>query len=171
MGGNNEFFENFERNKYLKKLPSMQRVKEDNGTLSCNKLINTPICEHIYICVYLLIGLSHDLPFPAVTMIFLQTCSGRILLQFVTVLQKVKLLAHQINYHLLISYLLQTSKCFNVSENVVKVSNSLKLGETPRKLYLIRIQAFYLGLHCLYKVNINDLDTVSPERSPRGYNI
>ena len=25
--GNNEFFENFERNKYLKKLPSMQRVK------------------------------------------------------------------------------------------------------------------------------------------------
>ena len=27
MGGNNEFVENFERNKYLKKLPSMQRVK------------------------------------------------------------------------------------------------------------------------------------------------
>ena len=27
MGGNNGFFENFERNKYLKKLPSMQRVK------------------------------------------------------------------------------------------------------------------------------------------------
>ena len=26
MGGNNEFFEFFERNKYLKKLPSMQRV-------------------------------------------------------------------------------------------------------------------------------------------------
>ena len=26
MGGNNECFENFERNKYLKKLPSMQRV-------------------------------------------------------------------------------------------------------------------------------------------------
>ena len=26
MGGNNEFFESFERNKYLKKLPSMQRV-------------------------------------------------------------------------------------------------------------------------------------------------
>ena len=26
MGGNNEFFGNFERNKYLKKLPSMQRV-------------------------------------------------------------------------------------------------------------------------------------------------
>ena len=29
MGGNNEFFENFERNKYLKKLPSMQRVKTE----------------------------------------------------------------------------------------------------------------------------------------------
>ena len=28
MGGNNEFFENFERNKYLKKLPSMQRVNK-----------------------------------------------------------------------------------------------------------------------------------------------
>ena len=27
MGGNNEFFENFERKKYWKKLPSMQRVK------------------------------------------------------------------------------------------------------------------------------------------------
>ena len=27
MGGNNEFLENFERNKYLKILPSMQRVK------------------------------------------------------------------------------------------------------------------------------------------------
>ena len=26
MGGNSEFFENFESNKYLKKLPSMQRV-------------------------------------------------------------------------------------------------------------------------------------------------
>ena len=26
MGGSNEFFENFERNKYLKKVPSMQRV-------------------------------------------------------------------------------------------------------------------------------------------------
>ena len=28
MGGNNEFFANFERNKYLKKLPSMQRVND-----------------------------------------------------------------------------------------------------------------------------------------------
>ena len=27
MDGNNEFFKKFERNKYLKKLPSMQRVK------------------------------------------------------------------------------------------------------------------------------------------------
>ena len=31
MGGNNEFFENFERNNYLKKLPSMQRVKLMSG--------------------------------------------------------------------------------------------------------------------------------------------
>ena len=28
MGENNDFFLNFERNKYLKKLPSMQRVKQ-----------------------------------------------------------------------------------------------------------------------------------------------
>jgi len=28
MDGNNECFEKFERNKYLKKLPSMQRVKK-----------------------------------------------------------------------------------------------------------------------------------------------
>ena len=32
MGGNNEFFENFERTKYLKKLPSMQR---DNDHFRC----------------------------------------------------------------------------------------------------------------------------------------
>jgi len=30
MGGNNEFFEIFERNKYLKKLPSMQRDIHSN---------------------------------------------------------------------------------------------------------------------------------------------
>ena len=30
MGGNNEFFENFERKKYLKKLPSMQRVNAEH---------------------------------------------------------------------------------------------------------------------------------------------
>jgi len=29
MGGNNEFFENFEGNKYLKRLPSMQSVKSE----------------------------------------------------------------------------------------------------------------------------------------------
>ena len=33
MGGNNEFFENFERNKYLKKLPSMQRDKINKRTM------------------------------------------------------------------------------------------------------------------------------------------
>ena len=32
MGGNNEFFENFERNKYLKKLPSTQRVNSRDYT-------------------------------------------------------------------------------------------------------------------------------------------
>ena len=41
MGRNNEFFENFERNKYLKKLPSMQRVKE---LLSVNDEI---CCYHV----------------------------------------------------------------------------------------------------------------------------
>ena len=35
MGGKNEFFENFERNKYLKKLPSMQRVKIINDITKC----------------------------------------------------------------------------------------------------------------------------------------
>ena len=29
MRGNNDFFEIFERNKYLKKIPSMQRVKRE----------------------------------------------------------------------------------------------------------------------------------------------
>ena len=32
MGGNNNFFENFERNKYLKKLTSMQRVRTGRQT-------------------------------------------------------------------------------------------------------------------------------------------
>ena len=49
MGGNNEFFLNFERNKYLKKLPSMQRVKmfirragevEDDEYTECYKSIS-----------------------------------------------------------------------------------------------------------------------------------
>ena len=31
MGGNNECFENFERHKYLKKLPSMQRAIIDTA--------------------------------------------------------------------------------------------------------------------------------------------
>ena len=34
MDGNNNSFENFERNKYLKKLPSMQRVKVIHVTSS-----------------------------------------------------------------------------------------------------------------------------------------
>ena len=38
MGGNNEFFENFEGNKYLKKLPSMQRVKAQIDNLLLKSL-------------------------------------------------------------------------------------------------------------------------------------
>ena len=39
MGGNNEFFENFERNKYLKKLPSMQRVKKEENRINQQHLL------------------------------------------------------------------------------------------------------------------------------------
>ena len=39
MGGKKEFFENFERKKYLKKLPSMQRVKV--------KELTTTLCLHL----------------------------------------------------------------------------------------------------------------------------
>ena len=47
MGGNNECFENFERNKYLKKLPSMQRVNQ--FSISCvwvgiSSLLYTKLC-------------------------------------------------------------------------------------------------------------------------------
>ena len=45
MGGNNESFENFERNKYLKKLPSMQRVKKD---LAHRSSTTTPGLPTIY---------------------------------------------------------------------------------------------------------------------------
>ena len=38
MGGSNEFFENFERNKYLKKIPSMQRVKRSSACFHIVKL-------------------------------------------------------------------------------------------------------------------------------------
>ena len=50
MSGNYEFFEHFERNKYLKKLPSMQRVKSidvkgwmgaGEGWLSLETSLNT----------------------------------------------------------------------------------------------------------------------------------
>ena len=34
-----EFFENFERNKYLKKLPSMQRVKNAGKNTAVNAVI------------------------------------------------------------------------------------------------------------------------------------
>ena len=34
MGGNNDFFLNFERNKYLEKLASMQRVKKEKENKS-----------------------------------------------------------------------------------------------------------------------------------------
>ena len=41
MGGNNDFFENFERNKYLKKLPSMQRVNNmENEAFLMSSLIS-----------------------------------------------------------------------------------------------------------------------------------
>ena len=39
MGGNYDFFENFERKKYLKKLPSMQRVKMQNGRSSADLFV------------------------------------------------------------------------------------------------------------------------------------
>ena len=35
MGGNNDFFENFERNKYMKKIPSMKKVKSDITMILC----------------------------------------------------------------------------------------------------------------------------------------
>ena len=38
MGENNEFFENFERNKYLKKLPSMQRVNRFHSGYWCSSI-------------------------------------------------------------------------------------------------------------------------------------
>jgi len=43
MGGNNEFFENFERNKYLKKLPSTQRVKYAWRNRVANQLNQTVV--------------------------------------------------------------------------------------------------------------------------------
>ena len=42
MGGNNEFLENFERNKYLKKLPSMQRVKLRDTKRTCLQSLIDP---------------------------------------------------------------------------------------------------------------------------------
>ena len=46
MGGKNEFFENFERNKYLKKLPSMQR---DNYVTGAVYKIKTSISSTVKI--------------------------------------------------------------------------------------------------------------------------
>ena len=37
MGGNNDFFENFEEKKYLKKIPSMQRVNPVPGACSSGR--------------------------------------------------------------------------------------------------------------------------------------
>ena len=45
MGGKNEFFENFERNKYWKKIPSMQRV------IMLNPLPNKLFLNHYIILI------------------------------------------------------------------------------------------------------------------------
>ena len=58
MGGNNEFFENFERNKYLKKLPSMQRVNQQTVlTIDFATLVGGCICE-VNIILLLMINCS-----------------------------------------------------------------------------------------------------------------
>ena len=50
MGGNNDFFENFERNKYLKKVPSMQRVKK--GDKRVHQWLNVSVyCMAHVLCV------------------------------------------------------------------------------------------------------------------------
>jgi len=51
MGGNNDFFENFERNKYLKKIPSMQRV---NGAVLVAVCFECGISCMIYIFTFIL---------------------------------------------------------------------------------------------------------------------
>ena len=58
MGGNNEFFKYFERNKYLKKLPSMQRVN---------------IMIDVLICVLCLFQVHWYVRFPLCTVLLLQT--------------------------------------------------------------------------------------------------
>ena len=46
MGGNNEFFENFERNKYSKKLPNMQRVKQRKEWAGLPWFVFVPLQVH-----------------------------------------------------------------------------------------------------------------------------
>ena len=55
MGGNNELFENFERNKYLKKLPSMQRDNYQIADTVPSKSLeqNKIFSHHFKKCVYL----------------------------------------------------------------------------------------------------------------------
>ena len=48
MGGNNEFFENFERNKYLKKLPSMQRVKEIQAGIIPREFMKGEVVSNLF---------------------------------------------------------------------------------------------------------------------------
>ena len=40
MGGNNDFFFKFERNEYLKKLPSMQRVNTIFPQINAHSVVN-----------------------------------------------------------------------------------------------------------------------------------
>ena len=66
MGGNNEFFENFERNKYLKKLPSMQRVKELSTTKLFCKINGrcvidaVCVCVCVYVCVCVCVSFARE---------------------------------------------------------------------------------------------------------------
>ena len=67
MGGNNEFFENLEKNKYLKKLPSMQRVNIFYCSCGCDSQLDpVPICAgHISVDVWRVRGPSVAVPLPA----------------------------------------------------------------------------------------------------------
>ena len=52
MDGNNDFFENFQRNKYLKKLPSMQRVNDNLGLHYLEKISLFSYERHFIVFVW-----------------------------------------------------------------------------------------------------------------------
>ena len=120
MGGNNEFFENFERNKYLKKLPSMQIVKNDQIKLPDVYRCTDQIWQ-LYLYSYC-IEISHCMS--QTSFVYVTSSAKRDLIAEETVSSQISFF-----YTFAIAYFIKTSqgarKMFRLDVNQQQISQAL----------------------------------------------